>query len=64
MVDMGQECQGDVQLNGQTIACNSDNGWRLTNPRTVQLTGSVCDMFRTSDSMVVAQFPCNVFSPD
>jgi hypothetical protein len=64
MVTMGQECQGDVQLNGQPIACGSDDGWRLTNPRTVQLTGSVCDMFRTSDSMVVANFPCSVFSPD
>jgi hypothetical protein len=64
MVADGEQCRGEVVLNGQSLACESDDGWRLTDPRTVQLTGSACDSFVSTQSMVRASFPCGIFSPD
>jgi hypothetical protein len=63
-VAQGRECTGMVDLNGVIVPCNQPDGWRLFNPRTVQLTGKVCDTFLSHDSLVLANFPCDVFSPD
>jgi hypothetical protein len=63
-VQMGQECTGQVTLNGAALDCGSDNGWRMLDPRTVQITGSACDMFLAAQSQVHAAFPCGVFIPD
>jgi hypothetical protein len=60
----GQQCRGEVRLNGNALICDSDDGWRLRDPRTVQLTGAACDSFRAMASQVYASFPCEVFSPD
>jgi len=57
----GKECQGEVLLNGTTLACNSDNGWRLMNASTVQLTGTACNDFLGAQSLVTARFPCDAF---
>lgn len=64
VVSMGQECQGQVAVNGAPLPCNSDNGWRLTDERTVQLTGTACTSFLGTASQVRAVFPCEVFRPD
>jgi hypothetical protein len=63
-VQMGQECTGQVTLNGNVLECGSDNGWRMQDPRTVQITGSACDMFLAMQSQIHAAFPCGVFVPD
>ena len=57
----GKECQGEVLLNGSALACNSDNGWRLLNASTVQLTGTACNDFLGAQSLVSARFPCDAF---
>lgn len=59
----GRECDGTVQLNGTALPCNSDDGWRLSDPSTVQLTGTACKSFLSTDSKVNADFPCEVFVP-
>jgi hypothetical protein len=64
MVAQGRECTGTVELNGLIVPCNQSDGWRLFNSRTVQLTGKACDTFLSHDSLVVANFSCDVFSPD
>jgi hypothetical protein len=64
MVVEDKACQGTVTLNGNTLACDSDDGWRLMDPRTVQLTGSACASFKATESQVIADFPCEAFSPD
>jgi hypothetical protein len=46
------------------IGCNQADGWKLFDPSTVQLTGTACDTFLLQQSMVVASFPCEVFSPN
>jgi hypothetical protein len=53
-----------VRLNSTALDCNKADGWMLINPSTVQLTGAACDMFLAQTSMVVASFPCEVFSPN
>lgn len=63
-VTMGQECEGQVNVNGTALPCNSNDGWRLTDPRTVQLMGNACKSFLGTASQVRATFPCAVFRPD
>jgi hypothetical protein len=64
MVMAGRECEGTVQVNGTPLACGADSGWRLSDPRTVQITGDACISFLSTDSVVNAEFPCSVFIPD
>ena len=61
MVAAGKECTGKVLLNGMELTCNSDNGWRMPDDHTVQLTGTACDMLLSTQSLVTADFPCGVF---
>jgi hypothetical protein len=63
-VDDGSECAGTVQLNSVALPCNDANGWSMFNRSTVQLMGSACDMFLAHQSMVIAKFPCEIFSPN
>jgi hypothetical protein len=63
-VASGQECTGMVVLDAQPLTCDSDNGWRLTGPSMLQLTGTACDTFLGGMSEVRANFPCGVFIPD
>jgi hypothetical protein len=60
----GRACSGQVTLNGTPLVCDDDNGFRLTDERTVQLQGDACNMFLAADSFVQASFPCGVFMPD
>ncbi|MET0390307.1 MAG: vWA domain-containing protein, partial [Polyangiales bacterium] len=62
-VTLGQECEGKVQLNGVALECNKENGWQLNDDHTVQLNGTACTQFLGTASMVVASFPCDVFTP-
>jgi len=62
-VAQGQECAGSVQLNSQSLKCNDTNGWKLVDPRTVQLMGNACEQFVGAQSIVSANFPCDVFTP-
>lgn len=59
----GQECAGEVMLNGSPLECGGENGFRLEDPSTLQLLGTACSEFLANDSQVHAQFPCGVFSP-
>jgi hypothetical protein len=61
MVAAGMECSGTVKLNGMELMCNSDNGWRLSDDHTVQLTGTACDTLLSTQSLLTATFPCGVF---
>ena len=79
-VTPGQECRGSVKLNGAELPCckregaasicndapvDPADGWRLQDPRTIELTGLTCTNFLSSASVnLEASFPCDVFSPD
>jgi hypothetical protein len=64
-IQNGLECEGSVTLNGQQIACNDPNGWRLLTPRHIQLQGEACNrLMRSPDALLEARFPCGVFMVD
>jgi hypothetical protein len=64
-VRAGEECKGEVSLEGESLACDRDDGWRLTSPNTLQLTGTACSTFLSKpSSRVEATFPCEIFVPD
>lgn len=63
-VELGKECTGTVRLNSEILRCNEADGWTLFDPSTVQLAGTACDTFLHKQSMVIADFPCEVFSPN
>jgi hypothetical protein len=64
VVEVGKECSGSVQVNGVALECNQPDGWSLFDPSTVQLTGAACTMFLQQTSLSIADFPCEIFSPN
>jgi hypothetical protein len=64
MVKQGMECAGKVTLNGNELACGNNDGWRLLDPDTFELTGKACSDFTSVASTVSAMFPCEVFRPE
>lgn len=63
-VEMGAECDGEVLLNGNALDCGSDDGFRLRDTRTLQLTGTACRSFLSEGSQIYASFNCTTFRPD
>lgn len=64
-VTRGQECTGQVNLNGEPLRCNDANGWRLVDDKTIELVGTACDRLMTNPTaMLQAGFPCDVFDAE
>lgn len=80
-VEDGQECLGTVEQNGEALSCcradasgamqcdgmpsGSPNGWRLSDPHSIELLGDACATFLLGSgaSLLNARFPCAVFTP-
>jgi len=57
----GDECRGDVALNGEPLACNEADGWRLLDASTIELQGAACERFKFDASVMLhANFPCDL----
>lgn len=63
-ITQGMECHGTVMLNGSPIECNGANGWKLVDPRRIQLQGTSCRALMDQAAVVDARFPCTGFVPD
>jgi hypothetical protein len=80
-VTAGQECSGTVEQDGTALKCCEQNaagafqcagmpaaspdGWRLSDPHSIELLGGACAKFLlSSDAVLDARFPCAVFRPD
>jgi hypothetical protein len=60
-VASGDACEGTVELNGDKLECDDENGWELSTPRTIRLLGSACDTLKTDPNVVLeVTFPCTV----
>jgi len=54
-------CMGSVELNGKKLDCNSDNGWKLSDSKTIEITGTACEEFKkTNNVRLTAFFPCEI----
>jgi hypothetical protein len=52
--------KGVVKVNGKDVPFNETDGWRLTDPDTVEFVGSWCETIRKGNADVKATFPCGV----
>lgn len=59
----GTAGQGDVRVNGTPLTLNDPNGWKLTSPNEIEITGTSCNIIKTSDAKVTVRFPCSGFIP-
>jgi len=58
----GQECTGEVLLNGNKLECNGPDGWYLLDENHIELKGKACTDFKSNpESTLTAGFPCGVF---
>lgn len=61
-VKQGEECVGEVSIDGELRKCDDPNGWRLSDPDTVEFVGKACeDLRRKLSAQVKARFPCDIF---
>lgn len=50
---------------GVPVPCNTDNGWRLKDSKTIVITGTACEMYKANKlSVLHADFPCDAISLD
>jgi hypothetical protein len=60
-LDVARACEGRVQVNSETLACNSDQGWKVVDQSRIALQGSACDRFKSDPTVMLnATFPCDV----
>lgn len=54
-------CMGSVMIAGEKLECNSDNGWKLKDPKTIEITGTACEKFKMmNNARLTAFFPCEI----
>lgn len=54
----GYEDQGTVRIDGISIPKDDPNGWRLNNPKQVELVGEACTLIQEGDHNLDIDFPC------
>jgi hypothetical protein len=60
-VEGGDPCLGQVELNGNALLCNDENGWELMDATHIRLMGSACEQLKSDASATLAvSFPCEV----
>ena len=60
----GGETEGTVKLDNNVLKLNDPNGWRLSSPTTVELTGTACEAVKDkNDHKVEAEFKCGTIVP-
>jgi len=60
-VTEGLECEGTVEVDSVAIPCDPKDGWRLKDPRTLELVGKACSDLRAKPTAQIrADFPCGV----
>jgi hypothetical protein len=62
-VAVGEECRGEVLLNGQVLQCNGPDGWILADEKHIELQGTACETLMNNPTAILhAGFPCDVFT--
>ncbi len=54
----GYEDQGIVRIDGEDVPKDDPDGWRLNNPREVELLGAACALIQEGDHTLFIDFPC------
>jgi hypothetical protein len=57
-------CMGKVMLNGNELPCNDPNGWKLVDPKTIEIQGTACEEYKKqNNARLTANFPCELQQP-
>ena len=60
-LDVARACEGLVQVNSETLDCNSDQGWKAIDSSRIALQGTACERFKSDPTVMLnATFPCDV----
>lgn len=59
----GKESSGTVTLDGDALALDDDDGWRVNNPSQIELLGEACEAIKSGDHDLAIKFPCGSFTP-
>lgn len=60
-VEEGAECTGEVQVDGVTMPCNDENGWKLRGRSSIEFVGEACTKLKQRpQARITARFPCDV----
>jgi hypothetical protein len=54
----GYEDQGTVRIDGMSVPKDDPDGWRLNNPKQVELLGAACQTIQEGDHNLDIDFPC------
>ena len=58
-VAAGKESRGTVRLDGVDLGYAAPDGWRLDDPRTLEVLGASCDKIKTTSKLLEVSFPCD-----
>jgi hypothetical protein len=59
-VDLTKAGQGRVLLDAEILLYEDENGWRMLDSRTLEVTGAACDRVLSDASELAISFPCDV----
>lgn len=59
----GYEDKGTVRIDGIEVPMDDANGWRLNNPKEVELLGDACALIQEGDHSLDIDFPCAGYEP-
>jgi hypothetical protein len=59
-IEPGRDCSGNVTLDGNTLSCNDDNGYRIKPDRqSLELLGDACKALQSAQTaQLKVSFPC------
>ena len=58
-VTAGKESLGRVRLDGIDLDYQMPDGWRLTDPQTIEILGASCDKIKSTSKLLQVSFPCD-----
>lgn len=59
----GKESTGVVRLDGTVLELDDPDGFRVNDPKQIELRGDACDTIKSGDHDLTIKFPCDSFVP-
>lgn len=59
----GMAGTGAIHLDGQSLALDDANGWRVNTPSQIELLGDACEAIKSGQHDLDIKFPCGAFKP-